>query len=107
MCKAEVQSLVSLVRGGSKIVLLLLRRHCVPGLFSLRIHTHVEELRADKDKDIVHADTDEHPVAAAVERLVVVTVDLGYVRRRILKEAFATYIRGNDRASLNGHVVQR
>lgn len=79
MCEAEIQSLVALVRSGGKVVLLLLSRPCIPFLFPVRIDTNIKELRTDEDKDIVHTNTNEYSVAAAVERLVVVSVDLEHI----------------------------
>lgn len=77
--EAEVQSLVSLVRSSGKVVLLLLRRHCIPFLFSVRVDTDVKELCTNEDKDVVYTNTDQHSVAAAVERLVVISVDLEHI----------------------------
>ena len=38
--------------------------------------SHVEDLGADEKSHVVHADSDQHFVARAIERLVVVTIDL-------------------------------
>lgn len=76
MSEPEVQPLVALVGRGSKVMLLLFLRHGVPFLFPIGIHTNVENLRANKHEHVIDADTNEDAIAAAIQRLVFIAIDL-------------------------------
>lgn len=66
MSKSEVQPLVTLIGRGSEVMLLLLLRHGIPLLFSIRIDANIEDLRADKHEHVIDADGDQDPIAAAI-----------------------------------------
>ena len=38
---------------------------------------HIEELCAEEERHVIHADAYQHLIAGAVKRLVIVAVDLG------------------------------
>jgi len=57
-------------------MLFLLLCHCIPDLISLRVDPHIEDLCANKDKDIIHSYSNEHFITAAIQGLVVVAIDL-------------------------------
>lgn len=57
-------------------MLLLLLAHSVPDLVSLRIDANVEDLCTNEDKNVVNTDADEDAVSTAIERLIIVAVDL-------------------------------
>lgn len=103
MSKPKVKSLVALVCGSGKIVFSFLLRHCVPLLISVRIHPHIEELRTDEDKDVVHTNGNKDPVSTAVERFIIVPVDLLPVSLALghWGGKIATHITCDDRRSLN------
>lgn len=53
MCEAEVQPLVAFVFSRGQVFLLLLMRHSVPRSLPFRIDSHIEELRAYEQHNVV------------------------------------------------------
>lgn len=92
MRETEVQSFVSLVGGSGKVVLLLFRAHSVPGCFSLLIHTQVEKLGADEKADVVTSYSDKNLVAATIERLVIIAIDLCFLDVAVTGKLRKTYV---------------
>ena len=76
MRKTEIKPLIPLIFCRRKIVLFLLLCHCIPDLIPLRVDPHIEDLCANKDKDIIHSYSNEYFITAAVQGLVVVAIDL-------------------------------
>lgn len=64
--ETEVQALVPFICGGSQVVFLLFLSQNAPGIVTLLVHANVEELCANKDKDIVDTYANEDTVAATV-----------------------------------------
>lgn len=76
MCKPEIQTTVTLVRGGSKVMCLLFSCHSIPYSISLLVLANIVPLREDKEEDIETAYREEGGIAFVVERFVVGTVNL-------------------------------
>lgn len=83
-CKAEIQTLVALIRSRLQVVLLLLLRHGIPYLRSLLVEVDVEELGTYEEHKVVHAYADQDFVSRSVEGFVVVTVNLIFVSAWLL-----------------------
>lgn len=76
MRKPEVQTLVALICRSLQISFLVLSRHTVPNRVPPLIDCHIEYLRADEQRKIVRADSNQHLVAPAIQRLVIFAVDV-------------------------------
>ena len=76
MREAEIQSLVALISGSGKVVLLLLLRHGLPLCLATAVDGHIQDLGADKEADVVAAERYQNSVASFVQWLIFCTVDL-------------------------------
>lgn len=91
MDKTEVQSLLSLICSAENIVFLLLLGHGIPLAVANLVSPDIESLDKVEQEDIERGNGQQDLIASAVERLVVVTVDVG----------------GDNVTTLHKHVVQR
>lgn len=76
MGESEIQSLITLVRGCGKIMLLLLLRHRIPFLIPLLVNVHIKQLCSHKHEDVVHCNANQYAITAAVQRLIVIVINL-------------------------------
>lgn len=87
----EVQTLITLIRGGAEVLLLLLRRHLapdgLPGLVPPAVPSDGEHVASNRKA----SNSNQHPVAATIQRGIVRAVDIHI----------------NDGSGLNKHVVNR
>ena len=90
MRKPKIQPLIPLILRRGQIVLLLLITHVLPDLIPIRIPLHIVVFNANNYHDIIRQDAQQDLVAPAIQRLVVVAVDVG----------------ADDAAGLHAHVVQ-
>lgn len=90
MHKSKVQTLHALIRGVEGIVLLLLLRHGIPLPLPDLVPPDIKHLDRIKENNVEAVDGQQNLVASSVQRLVVVTVDVGR----------------DDVAALHKHVVQ-
>ena len=99
-------------------------RHTAPDLLPRYVAPFVVQLGRDNQNDIVGHQAQEHLVASAVERFVLVTVDLSVGQMLVRNVGCAklgskvgrrspcgcgvpTHIRANDTGQLDAHVVKR
>ena len=76
MHKSEIQPLVSLIRRSLQIRRLLFLRHTMPSAIATTIPMPVIQFRANDDQHVPASDDDESCVACAVERAILLSIDL-------------------------------
>ena len=90
MGKPEVQPLHPLILRVENIVFLLFFGHSLPLPIPYAISPNVECLYSIEQENIVHTDTQQYPIAPAIQRLIVIAINIS----------------SNDIARLHKHVVE-
>lgn len=74
--KAEVQPFVSFVLSRLQIRRFLLLCHGIPNHLSVPVHFHIIDLRPNEQQEIIRANCNQYLVSPAVQRLVIIAVNI-------------------------------
>lgn len=76
MRKSEVKSLLSLIGGVDRVVLLLLLGHGVPPPVANLVAPDVERFDEVKQNNVEAADPEQNLISTAIQRLVIISIDV-------------------------------